>query len=138
MVQPAPRIGSARAASDAACALETPSEVQRFEAMAPESAALRAYLATPEWAAIRARIMGDGRPPLGRPESLDDLARLFRWSADGAFSEEPLSSGVRAAYLHAAGEIEAFGRGARRVAPVSPAPAPQPVDVGAGVEARQG
>lgn len=125
MAQPVLRIGSARAAFDAACALETPSEVRRFEALGAGTAAVRAFLETPEWAAIRARIMGDGRAPIMRPESIDDLARLFRWSADGAFSEEPVSPDVRAAYLHAAVECEAFGRAARRVAPVSPAPAAQ-------------
>lgn len=121
MAQPVLRISSAAAAADAARALETPSDVQHFEAMAPGSAVVRAFLGTEEWAAIRTRIMGDGQPPLGRPESLGDLARLFRWSADGAFSEEMPSPAARGAYLHAAAEIDAFARTARRVAPVSPA-----------------
>lgn len=122
MVQPAVRIGSARDAHDAARGLETPSEVQQFEAMASESAALRTYLQTPQWADIRNRIVGDGRPPLGRPRDLGDVSRFFRWSADGAFSEESLRAEVRAAYLHAAAEIDAFHRRADRSAPVSPAP----------------
>lgn len=121
MAQPTLRIGSVLAANQAAAALETPSDVRAFEAMSPASEPVRAFLATPEWAAIRTRIVGDGTPPLGRPESLVDLARLFRWSADGAFSEELPSEEVRAAYLHAAAEIDAFSRGARRIAPTSPA-----------------
>lgn len=73
--------------------------------------------------------MGDGRPPLDRPESLEDLVRLFLWSADGAFSETLPTDGERRVYLHVAAEIEAFARTAARVAPVSPAPAPQPLAV---------
>lgn len=88
-----------------------------------ESDAARPFLSTPEWAAIRTRIVGDGRPPLGRPESLLDLARLFRWSADGAFSEGLPTPEAAAAYLHAATELEAYDRDeARRAAPTSPAP----------------
>lgn len=124
MVQPAVRIGSAQAALAAARALETPSDVRRFEASAAESAAVRAFLDTSEWVAIRTRILGDGKLPLGRPESLLDLSRLFRWTADGAFSETQQDPAARAAYLHAATEIEAFDRAeARRIAPTSPAPA---------------
>jgi hypothetical protein len=122
MAQPALRIGSAQAAQDAARSLDTPSEVQHFESLASGSPAVRAFLSTPEWAEIRARIMGDGHPPLGRPRSFEDLARLFRWTADGAFSETRPTDPVRAAYLHAAREVEAYARSAQRAEPVSPAP----------------
>jgi hypothetical protein len=122
MVQPVVRIGSQRAALEAASALETPSEVRRFESLAPESAALRAFLETPEWAEIRTRIMGDGRPPMGRINSLPELGRLLRWTADGAFAEGRISPDARGAYLHAVSEIDAFSRRAHKAAPVSPAP----------------
>jgi Protein of unknown function (DUF2829) len=123
MVQPVVRIGSQHAALEAARALETPSEVQRFEAHGSKSAAVRAFLATPEWTEIRTRILGDGRPPLGRLTSLGDLSRLMRWAADGAFAEGRVSADARGAYLHAAQELDAFSRARSRVAPVSPAPA---------------
>lgn len=129
MVQPAVRIGSTRAARDAARALETPAEVRAFEKMAPDSASLRTFIETTEWRSIRARIMGDDRPPVGRPSSLSDLSRFLRWAADGSFSEQALTPDARGAYLHAAAEVEAFGRNAGRAAPVSPAPAAQPVRV---------
>lgn len=130
MVQPAVRIGSAQAASDVARALETPSEVAQFVALAPGSAPVRAFLDTPEWAAIHDRIVGDGRPPTGRHRSLADVARLGRWSADGVFSEEPLAPQTRSAYLHMAAEIDAYDRNTRQDAPVSPAPAAQPAGGG--------
>lgn len=66
--------------------------------------------------------MGDGTPPTGRPESLYDVSRLFRWSADGAFAEGPVSRDTSAAYLHAAAEVDAFARNVARVAPRSPVP----------------
>lgn len=121
MTRPAPRIDSARTAAATARALESPADVARFEALAPGSALIRAFMETPEWRAIRERIMGDGTPPLGRPESLFDVARLMRWSADGIFSEEPISAEARSAYLHAAREIEAFARttATRTISPVA-------------------
>lgn len=122
MVQPAVRIDSAHAALDVARALETPSEIARFESLADVSAVVRAFLATPEWELIRVQIMGDGRTPTGRPASFEDLVRFFRWSADGAFSVGQVPPGARGAYLHAAAEVAAFGRNARRAAPQSPAP----------------
>lgn len=125
MVQPTARIGDARAALDAARALQTPSEVRQFEAAADNSAVLRTFLATPEWAAIRQRIAGNGRPPAGKLRSLAELEQLLRWTADGTFSEEPLTQPERRAYLHAAEEVGGFARYSQRVSPVSPAPAPQ-------------
>jgi hypothetical protein len=121
MVQPAVRIDSAHAAAMAARALESPVEVGLFESQAPSSAAVRAFLKTPEWAAIRERIMGSGTPPMGRPRTHTELSRLFRWTADGVFSEEPIPADVRKAYLFCAGELDAFARSAGRAAPVSPA-----------------
>lgn len=90
--------------------------------MAGESAEARAFLDTPEWAAIRHRIMGDGRPPKGRATSLADVSRLLRWKADGAYSPgHSLTEDERDAYLDAANEVDAFSQSAGRVAPVSPA-----------------
>lgn len=123
MVQPTERLRSASEAADAARALESPVEVQRFETVtAAESAVVRAFLETPEWAAIRSRIMGDGRPPMGRSKTLADVSRRLRWKADGAYSpDHSLTVDERDAYLDAANEIDAFAQSAGRVAPVSPA-----------------
>lgn len=103
-------ITSRQAAEAAARALGTPSEVDLFETLSSSSPSVRAFIQTPEWAAIRERIIGDGSPPLGRPESLTELSRLMRWTADSVFSETVLSDEERAAYLHAAAEIDAFAQ----------------------------
>lgn len=125
MVQPAVLIRSPQEAADAARSVQSPVEVQRYEAMASESPSVRAFLATEEWSQIYARIMGDGNPPLGRPKNLSDVSRILRWTADGALSPDYFPTAEeRRAYLHAATEIDAFARSSRRVAPVSPAPAP--------------
>ncbi len=114
MFDPLRRISSAEAAAEAAHALETPSEVRRFEALGPGSALVRAFLSTDEWAAIRHRIVGDGVLPLGAPKSLEELARLFGWMADGAFAMEPPTEDSRNAYCHAAAEINAYAMRERR------------------------
>ncbi len=121
MVQPAVRILNADEAADAARALETPTEVRQFQALATESPSVREFLQTPEWAAIYERIMGDGSPPMSRPKNLGDVSRFFRWTADGYLKSGPVSEGARAAYLHCASEVDTFARSARRAAPVSPA-----------------
>lgn len=108
MVQPARRIITDESAADAALALETPSEVRRFVALAEESRAVREYLGTDQWDAIWKRIMGDGRAPTGRPNSIADMARFFRWAADGAISSTPVSDERRRAFLHCATELDAF------------------------------
>lgn len=122
MTQTPLRTGSARSAAETARTLETPSEVLQFEQTAGSTAGHLAFLTTPEWAEIRDRIMGDGHPPTGRPQSLHDVSRLFRWSADGAFSEVPVSKDTNAAYRHAAAEVDAYARNVQRAAPRSPVP----------------
>ena len=84
MAQPVRRILTAEKAAAAARALRTPSEVRAFLALRQESSAVRAFVATEEWAAIHGRIIGDGSPPLD-PHSISELARFARWTADGEF-----------------------------------------------------
>jgi hypothetical protein len=110
MTFPSGRILSPRAAADAARALATPSEVELFELESASSPSVRQFLETDEWRAIRDRIMGDGAPPLGQPQSIAELARMMRWAADGAYDEEPLPGRARLAYLHAATEMDALAR----------------------------
>jgi hypothetical protein len=110
MTFPSGRILSPAAAEAAARAIQTPSEVDLFEAQRASSPSVRAFLETEEWAAIRDRIMGDGKPPLGVPKDLTALSRLLRWTADSVYSEKVLPPEVRAAYLHAAAEVDAFAR----------------------------
>lgn len=119
MVQPTARILTEEKARAAAGMLQTPSEVRAFIGLRSESSAVRAFLHTAEWAAIRERIMGDGTPPIGRLRSPRELARFFRWTADGEFGT--VSPDARAAYLHAAEEAEALARTTARkpLAPVA-------------------
>jgi hypothetical protein len=114
MTSPAYQILSPQAAVTAARAVESPSEVMQFEGLASSSRSVREFLTTAEWAAIRERIMGDGNPPLGAIDGPAELARFARWTADGAYSEEPVHPEARAAYLHMAAELDAL---ARRMAP---------------------
>ncbi len=116
MTFPARPITSPTAAAEAARAIKLPSEVERFEALAPTSPSVRSFISTDEWRAIRGRICGDGNPPLDAPESLEELTRYLRFVADGYFSNLP--AGARDAYLHAISEIEAFER---NTAPAQPA-----------------
>lgn len=126
MVQPAVRIFTAEQADAAARGLETPDEVRGFEALRAESAAVRLFLKTPEWAAIYARIMGNGKPPTGHHETLGDVSRFLRWTAGGEMvGDVPLDA--RKAYLHAALEVEKLARAAARTTPVSPAAPAAPV-----------
>jgi hypothetical protein len=120
MVQPAVRIFTADQAAAAARALETPTEVAQFLALARESSAVRAFIQTPQWAAVHSRIMGDGKLPTGAARSLSDIARLFRWTSDGSLG--PITTDPAAAYRHCAAEVEALDRRLRRAVPVSPAP----------------
>ncbi len=78
-------------------------------ARADDSAVLREYLKTPEWAAIYERIIGDGSSPFQSPDSLGALSRLFRWIADGD-EDSTISPDARRAYLHCAMELESFAR----------------------------
>lgn len=136
MVQPAVRILSTADAQAAARELESPREVEQFKAMAAESGSVRAFLDTPEWAAIYQRIMGDGKPPTGRPRVLADVSRYMRWTADGlmgSFVDEK----TRSAYLHCALEVDTFARSANRAAMVAAAaPAGKPgISFGAAMSA---
>jgi hypothetical protein len=110
MTFPSGRILSPQGAADAARAIETPSEVELFEAQSSSSPSVRAFMNTPDWHAIRARIMGDGKAPLAAPHSLADLSRMARWAADSVYAETMISAETRAAYLHMASEIDAFAR----------------------------
>lgn len=122
MVQPSVRILSADDAACAARELESPSEVRQFVALAAESGSVRKFLGTPEWAAIHHRIMGDDKTPSGRPNSLADVSRFMRWTADGLMGL-PVSDEVRNAYLHCALEVDTFARIAARTAQASRRPA---------------
>lgn len=110
MTFPSGRILSPQGAEAAARAIETPSEVELFETQASSSPSVRAFLQTAEWATIRERIMGDGNPPLAAPNSLTELSRMMRWAADSVYGETMLPPEARAAYLHAATEIDAYAR----------------------------
>lgn len=110
MTFPSARILSPQGAQDAARAIETPSEVELFEAQASSSPSVRAFIQTDEWRAIRKRIVGDGKAPLAAPENLEELARMMRWAADSVYAEEMLPPAARAAYLHAATEMDALAR----------------------------
>jgi len=108
MAQPVRRILTAEKAVAAARALQTPSDVRAFLSMRQESSAVRAFIATEEWAAIHRRIIGDGSLPLD-PHSLPELARMARWAADGELGGD-VSADTRDAYLHMAREIELLAR----------------------------
>lgn len=122
MVQPALRITTEEDASEAAQSLETPSEIRGFEALGSNSRVVRAFLQTGEWAAIYARIMGDGKPPTGRYQSWADVVRFLRWTGDGGMPDTAVPQRCcRKAYLRAAVEVEAYAQRVRQAAPVSPA-----------------
>lgn len=125
MVQPTARILSTADAADAARGLESPSEVRQFLALAETSASVRTFLDTPEWTAIHARIMGNGKPPTGRLKSLRDVARFMRWTADGLMGR-PVPPEGRNAYLHCAMEVDTFAetleRQAAAAGPARPGP----------------
>ena len=108
MAQPVRRIFTAEQAVAAARALQTPSDVRAFLAMRQESSAVRAFIATEEWAAIHQRIIGDGSLPLD-PHSIPELARMARWAADGELGGD-VSPDARDAYLHMAREMELLAR----------------------------
>jgi hypothetical protein len=110
MTFPSGRILSPQGAQDAARAIETPSEVALFEANAASSPSVRAFIKTPEWSAIRERIVGDGKAPLDAPENIEELSRMMRWAADSVYAEALIHPQARAAYLHAAAEMDALAR----------------------------
>lgn len=119
MTFPAHRILSPQDAAAAARAVESPAEVEQFAAHSSSSPSVRAFMLTEDWRAIRERIMGDGKPPLGAPNSVEELSRMMRWAADGVYAEEPLSADARAAYLHAATEMDALARRLSRQVPAA-------------------
>ncbi len=116
MAQPAVRILTPEQAQKAARALQTPSEVRAFISMRSTSSSVREFMATSEWSAIHARIIGDGSLPLD-PRSLPELARMARWAADGELGGD-ISEGGRKAYLHMAEEIELLVRQSQKASPV--------------------